>query len=830
MNSNILQTSKILKTSLIRSDPVQISNNLTMVPETVKMNLKKFLEAPNNKRKKKEEIEEQTSFIHSELQRNDDTKEEMLEYLNKKSREFNPKKIKMLEFLGQGGYGKVYKAFDEDRLKFLAIKDIINAQNLSPEELKSIIHENKVLRAIKNLKDPRYLKFYHIYKRIMNNVPIYCLVMESGVADLKKICSLRKNNANEYSQQEYTYILYCLCKQFDKLERHGISHRDVKPCNIILTENEPGKYVYKIIDFGIGHVNDNTDEKLIPIISVKGWSPKYVSPEVKKYADKEVYNPYLADVYSLAKSFIDVMTSPCLNFEEKLINIEKKFKKLAKILKTMISEKPSKRPAFSELRKELKNHKKCMPDEKNYVELVNKNLMEENNNLQQVLNKMTMFFDFNFNMSLKYANFAQQIFENEKKNMNDDDQIDFYNQMSLFYTLNCNYQQSLKFIEFVKNLELKNNEKISPETLKLLLFIQIHNGLIEETIELLENSKDIDFNIEDKIMILDSIFPQCFALNLDLAIQMNEESLALKKKMKNNQKFSDFLINYLFRAYFGILKGETNTKLITKITKHVIKLKKSSHNYLFYAFSSIYYLIIYISASEEKDLDIEKIFEIIKDLVDDIKNCITIMGDEHCTTKCLKFLQKILTNQANENDLSYYVNEMQNNFPCMKKMINKNDEEKTYSKSLENLKTILMENPKECKKCKKETSDSMKLICNHVFCLKCLKDHISISIQNINNELFYPLCPELNCGSPISEYQMKLMFSPETYKKFKNLIQSNFGEEMFIICPNCHTSYFLPNDANSFVCEICKICSCATCLRNVKNHKGITCKEYQDQL
>jgi serine/threonine-protein kinase len=70
--------------------------------------------------------------------------------------------------------------------------------------------------------------------------------MELGVSDWDKDIKNRFKSSSFYKESELVNILHQIVKALSYLQNKGISHRDVKPQNILIfAEN-----VYKIADFG----------------------------------------------------------------------------------------------------------------------------------------------------------------------------------------------------------------------------------------------------------------------------------------------------------------------------------------------------------------------------------------------------------------------------------------------------------------------------------------------------------------------------------------------------------------------------------------------------
>ena len=172
--------------------------------------------------------------------------------------------------------------------------------------------------------------------------------MENGVATLDDILYVGK----KYDCEELIFILRSLIKGFSILQRNGIAHRDIKPLNIILVEEESSNgihFLYKISDFGIScrlPIGSTT----ISINTVNGFSDRYVAPEVLELYEKsekdenfdQEYNPFKGDVYSLGILILNMIN---YKYDKKFLQANKDFistlvgyEKLIPILKRMLTE------------------------------------------------------------------------------------------------------------------------------------------------------------------------------------------------------------------------------------------------------------------------------------------------------------------------------------------------------------------------------------------------------------------------------------------------------------------------------------------------------------
>ncbi|CAL9754737.1 unnamed protein product [Musa acuminata subsp. burmannicoides] len=157
-------------------------------------------------------------------------------------------KYEKLEKVGEGTYGKVYKAKDKATGQLVALKKTrlqMDEEGIPPTSLREISLLQLLSRSIYIV---RLLNVEQVKK---NNKPILYLVFEYVDTDLKKfIDSFRRgSNPRPIPSPVIQSFLYQLCKGVAHCHGHGVLHRDLKPQNL-LVDKEKG--ILKIADLGLG--------------------------------------------------------------------------------------------------------------------------------------------------------------------------------------------------------------------------------------------------------------------------------------------------------------------------------------------------------------------------------------------------------------------------------------------------------------------------------------------------------------------------------------------------------------------------------------------------
>ena len=148
------------------------------------------------------------------------------------------------------------------------------------------------------------INLIHIYgienKKLDKTTFVVYVLMELAICDWEKEISNRGKKNRYYSEEELITILKNLVFTFAELQRHNISHRDIKPQNILLCKDN----TLKIADFGEAKEERNRNNIDTIRQSIRG-TELYMSPilfdslKIKKKNGKYIlHNSYKSDVFS----------------------------------------------------------------------------------------------------------------------------------------------------------------------------------------------------------------------------------------------------------------------------------------------------------------------------------------------------------------------------------------------------------------------------------------------------------------------------------------------------------------------------------------------------
>ncbi|MEI6325319.1 MAG: serine/threonine-protein kinase [Gemmataceae bacterium] len=212
---------------------------------------------------------------------------------------------RILEELGRGGMGRVYRAVHERMGRKVAIK-VLSPQLMRSPKAQALFERE--VRAISRLSHPNIVTAFDANVFEGRHFLVLELVDGPNLSQfLRKHGALNVDQSLEYAKQAALGLAHA--------HKRGLVHRDIKPGNLLISlEENDGKKVpgpVKISDFGLARLRDsssgNAEESSLGVEehSVTG-TPDYISPE-------QARDVHLADIrsdiYSLGCTFYQCLTA-----------------------------------------------------------------------------------------------------------------------------------------------------------------------------------------------------------------------------------------------------------------------------------------------------------------------------------------------------------------------------------------------------------------------------------------------------------------------------------------------------------------------------------------
>lgn len=197
----------------------------------------------------------------------------------------------LLEKLGEGGMGRVYKAKHLPSGEVRALKVLNTELSKNEQFVQRFIRE---AQAVIGLKHPNIVRCFEARKTLESGIYFMAIEYVDGQ-------SLERNleKRGRLSEEEALFILCEVAKGLQAAYEKGIVHRDIKPANILISRSGE----VKLADFGLARQNaqGNTITQTGAIMG----TPSYISPE-QALGEKEI--GIASDIYSLGITFFEMLT------------------------------------------------------------------------------------------------------------------------------------------------------------------------------------------------------------------------------------------------------------------------------------------------------------------------------------------------------------------------------------------------------------------------------------------------------------------------------------------------------------------------------------------
>src|SRR5437588_4125158 len=212
-------------------------------------------------------------------------------------------KYELRERLGRGGMAEVWKAYDPQLKRYVAIKYVQANLRADPAFATRFVRE---AQAVASLRHPNIVRIYDFETSTLDSDESMAYMVMDYVEG-QTLADYVRSNASAHqlpSASEIVHLFTPLAAAIGYAHQHGIIHRDIKPANILLdkhntSHNPMGEPI--LTDFGVAKLLGTSTG-----VSSGLWhgTELYISPEqAQGYVGNE-----LSDLYSLGIILYEICT------------------------------------------------------------------------------------------------------------------------------------------------------------------------------------------------------------------------------------------------------------------------------------------------------------------------------------------------------------------------------------------------------------------------------------------------------------------------------------------------------------------------------------------
>ncbi|MGQ0633789.1 MAG: serine/threonine-protein kinase [Planctomycetaceae bacterium] len=202
------------------------------------------------------------------------------------TREFG--RYELLEEIGRGGMGVVYKARQCDLNRMVALKMILSSQLAGGDDVKRFYRE---ARAAGRIRHPHIVGIHEVGQ--VHGQHYFAMDYVAGPSLAQRL------RVGPLPAEEAARILLAVARAVDYLHTQGIVHRDLKPSNVLLDDAQRPL----VTDFGLAKVFQEDDGHTQSGVII--GTPGYMAPEQAAGRISEI--SFASDVYSLGAILYEML-------------------------------------------------------------------------------------------------------------------------------------------------------------------------------------------------------------------------------------------------------------------------------------------------------------------------------------------------------------------------------------------------------------------------------------------------------------------------------------------------------------------------------------------
>ncbi len=204
---------------------------------------------------------------------------------------------KLLQVIGEGGFGAVYMAEQEKPVRRKVALKIIKLGM----DTKQVIARFEAERQALAMMDHTNIARVFDAGATVTGRPYFVMELVKGVP-ITEYC-----DTNKLTTRERLGLFTDVCRAVQHAHQKGIIHRDIKPSNVLVTLHD-SRPVPKVIDFGIAKATSHrlTEKTLFTEFRQLIGTPEYMSPDQAEISGLDVDTR--TDVYSLGVLLYELLT------------------------------------------------------------------------------------------------------------------------------------------------------------------------------------------------------------------------------------------------------------------------------------------------------------------------------------------------------------------------------------------------------------------------------------------------------------------------------------------------------------------------------------------
>jgi len=205
-------------------------------------------------------------------------------------------RYKVVEAIGHGGMGRVYKALQAPLERVVALKILGAGHDRDPNFYKRFFLEASVTA---KLTHPNTITLYD-YGRTDDGIFFIAMEFLDG-----RTLSQTMQADGPLAQDRVIHIAQQICRSLREAHALGIIHRDLKPANVMLLRQQDDHDFVKVLDFGLVKFfsGDNSETDITNAGTFMG-SPHYIAPEQARNQSPD----QRCDIYSLGVLLYHMLT------------------------------------------------------------------------------------------------------------------------------------------------------------------------------------------------------------------------------------------------------------------------------------------------------------------------------------------------------------------------------------------------------------------------------------------------------------------------------------------------------------------------------------------